>query len=96
MIAAHVYYAKYNDLVIFQSIEQLVGETPRQHSTKPTIVNRVALRIADQNVKRSLNFSDELRTKACSLILVPVSGFAQISLGARPNDEAPFHASITG
>ena len=26
---------------------------------------------------------------------LPMSGFAQVSLGPRPNDETPFHPSIT-
>ena len=37
----------------------------------------------------------EHRDQPSSLTLVPVPGLAQISLSPRPDDEAPFHASIT-
>ena len=70
-------------------------KTPCQHAVKTTIVNRVTLRVPNQDLNRSVNLSKELRTQPRSLPLVPVSGFEQISLSSRPNDEAPFHASIT-
>lgn len=79
---------------MFQSVEQLVGKTPRQHPAKPAIINRVTLRIANQNLNRSVNLSKELHPKPRSLILVPVLGLPQIGLRPWPNDETPFHSSI--
>ena len=38
---------------------------------------------------------DELRAQRNAMTFVPISGLAQISLGPRPNDEAPFHPWIT-
>ena len=81
--------------LFLHSVKQLVGKTPRQRPAKPTIVNRVTLRIADQRPNCSVNFNKELCTEARSLILVPVLRFAQIALGPRPNDETPFHFLIT-
>src|SRR5437870_2892343 len=59
------------------------------------LVQHFDLLIANQNLNRSVNFGKKLCTKPRSLTLISVSCFAQISLGPRPNHEAPFHTSTT-
>lgn len=95
MITVRMQNAKQNDSLAFESVKQLVRETAHQYSSELAVVSRVTFRILDHSLNRTFDLSNELRAQPSSLIVVPVSGLAQISLSPRPDDEAPFHPSIT-
>ena len=95
MIAARMKNASCNDAVAFDPVKELVRKAAHEYATKTTIVNGIALRIANQSLERSFDFGDEPGAQSNAMTFVPVSGLAQIGLGPPPNGELPGHRAIS-
>ena len=85
-MASSVHAGDHYNLIVNNSVEKTVRETPQIYTACLTVNNRKAFRIFNQRFDDGTHGSKKLVTKSRSLILIPSIGVFNVCGGSRPED----------
>ena len=91
MILFHMQDAKHHHAIPLDEVEDFVGKPSRQQPSELAVVERPSFRFLLQRTNGPPHRGHQFIAQALAPLFVSLAGLPQILLGARADEDAPFH-----